>query len=439
MASVSSKKQKILLQNLISDVDLFAICNNIIQPDYFDPEYRPAVSFILDYYNQYNNIPTIDVIDGETAVVLDNVGKLLSDEFQYSADNIVKFCKERAVLREVINAHKYIEKDDLGTLVEQLTKAVQISLFHDLGTDVLSQVADRLKARQTEHISYSTGWSDLDKELGDGIRLTEMILFSANSGGGKSVALSNFALAMIKQGLDVLYISLELQEDMICDRFETMATKWNKATKFERMEETASIVEGLRHENGASIYVKYMEAEVTNSNAIKAYLKQFEMRHKKLPKVLIVDYLDIFGTNEKMSQTDVFTKDKLSSTQLRAIGNNPIHPMIMATASQQNRSAVGETEMNHSHIAGGLSKVNISDVYVSIVMTDTMRAQGIAEFMLLKTRSSGGVGHSVRLTWDPISLRFEGVQQNSIPTEKPNITKSLSPNSVSDLDELLLM
>lgn len=436
---VSSAKQKVLIENLLSDLDLFTVCSSIIKAEYFDPEFRQSVSFILDYYDKYSSLPTVDTIYGETELELIQRDPVPMDQFQYTTDSIATFCRERAVLREILNAQKLIEEQDYGTLVEKMTAAVQISLFSDLGTDVLSDVAERIEKRKEEHKYYSTGWPELDNQLGGGMRKTELLLLSAGSGGGKSIGMSNMALSFVDQGLDVLYISLELNEDMISDRFETMITKWDKKTKLSRIDETASIVEQYKHKNGATIIVKQMEGEKTNANDIRAYIKEYYLRFKKYPDALILDYLDVFETNQHRQYSNVHEKDKISSTQLRAIGNNVVHPMLMVTASQQNRSSVGETEMNHSHIAGGLSKISISDIYISIVMTDSMRAQGLATFALLKTRSSAGVGNTVHMIWDPVALTFtcSDQQVQAIPIEKPQLQFN-ADNKISELDDLLL-
>jgi hypothetical protein len=80
--------------------------------------------------------------------------------------------------------------------------------------------------------------------------------------------------------------------------------------------------------------------------------------------------------------------------------------MIGATASQQNRSAIDAQELNQSHIAGGLTKVNTVDWYISIVMTPTMKVAGEIMFYFLKSRSSDAVGKAVSLVWNNVSLRI---------------------------------
>lgn len=418
------EKQKLLIENLLSSRDLFALCANIISSKYFVPELRNSVQFIMEYYDQYSSIPNPKTISAETGTKFSiSEEGIPLDEFDYTAAEMEQFCKQRAVLNEVLNASKYIENGDYGTLTSRLEQAVLVSLQRDLGTSVLENVAERIERRKETRKPISTGMPNVDKILGGGLNRTELMMASANSGGGKSIFLSNLSINVAAQGHDVLYISLELSEDMVADRFETMITGWSKDEKLDRIKETATKVESLTSKGWGKIYVKYMEPE-SNANDVKAYLKEFELQFKCVPTLLVVDYLDIFGTNERQSFSNVYEKDKASSTQLRAIGNNPHYNMIMATASQQNRGAIDQTEMNQSHIAGGLSKVNIVDIYFSIVMTDAMRAEGVADFSFLKTRSSNGVGKVAEMKWDQVKLKFSSLSNGDdglkIPKKKSN-------------------
>ena len=156
----------------------------------------------------------------------------------------------------------------------------------------------------------------------------------------------------------------------------------------------------------------------------RAYLKEFELKFGYLPDLLIVDYLDIMGANEKVNADNVWEKDKRAAEQLRDIAFD--YNMYIAAASQQNRSAIDAQELNQSHIAGGLSKVNTVDIYASIIMTPTMKAAGEIGFSFLKTRNSDGVGKTVYMMWDNKTLRIlnkndnvdeDGVLLDNLPTK----------------------
>ena len=90
--------------------------------------------------------------------------------------------------------------------------------------------------------------------------------------------------------------------------------------------------------------------------------------------------------SKRVSPSDLFVKDKYVSEELRnyAVDKH----CLLATASQLNRASVEETEFDHSHIAGGLSKVQTADNVIGIQTSRAMRERGRYQIQFMKTRSS---------------------------------------------------
>jgi hypothetical protein len=84
---------------------------------------------------------------------------------------------------------------------------------------------------------------------------------------------------------------------------------------------------------------------------------------------------------------------------------------LLITASQLNRTAVEEIEFDHSHIAGGLSKVQTADNVMGIFTSAPMRERGRYQIQFMKTRSSSGVGQRVDLQFDIDSLRISDLPE----------------------------
>jgi hypothetical protein len=96
--------------------------------------------------------------------------------------------------------------------------------------------------------------------------------------------------------------------------------------------------------------------------------------------------------------------------------------MIVVTASQLNRASVEEVEFDHSHISGGISKINTADNVFGIFTTRSMRETGRYQLQLMKTRSSSGVGQKVELAFDIDSLRIVDAGEDEGYTPPPNST-----------------
>jgi hypothetical protein len=145
--------------------------------------------------------------------------------------------------------------------------------------------------------------------------------------------------------------------------------------------------------------------------------------------------------SKKISPADLFIKDKYVSEELRnlAVEKN----CVFVTAAQLNRGAVEEVEFDHSHISGGLSKIQTADNVFGIFTSRAMRERGRYQIQLMKTRSSSGVGMKIDLEFNLESLRIsdlpEDEQENNGATSRgsSSIIESIKARSTiqSRIDE----
>lgn len=419
---MKTEKQKLLIEYLISSPDVFALTTSIIRPSYFDPEFRNAVKFIQNYYELYNTTPDADQVYAESDVEV-TTKVITRDKIEYCATEIESFCKEEAISAAILACPELLDKGDYGKIETIIKEAITTSLHRSLGVNFFDDPEAMLKLL-VDSPAIPTGYTEFDEILGGGLSRQQMLLLSANSGGGKSMVMANFGLNLAQRGLKVLYISLELPVPMIYKRFISMVTGVGQRDILSRPSE---VVQKIKAAGKVieDIIIEQMPVGST-PNDLRAFLKEFELKHGYIPDVLIVDYLDLMNPNEKVSADNVFEKDKRSTEQLRQILVD--YDMIGITASQQNRGAVNATDLNHSHIAGGISKINTTDTYASIIFTDAMKAAGEMAIQFLKTRSSDGVGKMIYLGWNRTWLRVENKNQ---PKESLTLNKKVADNESS--------
>jgi hypothetical protein len=113
----------------------------------------------------------------------------------------------------------------------------------------------------------------------------------------------------------------------------------------------------------------------------------------------------------------LFIKDKFVSEELRNLAMEK--NCLFVTASQLNRGAVEEVEFDHSHISGGLSKIQTADNVFGIFTSRAMRERGRYQIQLMKTRSSSGVGAKIDLEFDVDTLRIRDLdEEEDSPTSR---------------------
>jgi KaiC/GvpD/RAD55 family RecA-like ATPase len=405
-------KEKLIIENLFSSTDVFARCIDIVNAKYFSPEFRPCVSFLKDYYDKYNSIPTAEAIKAETNTDLTK-REITRDIFNYTCDTVEEFCKNSALKIAIKEFLPEIDKSGSeGILQEKIKEAMSISLQKDLGLQMYGDPEEKLKKFAENEIYYSTGIPPVDDILMGGLARGTLTLVSANSGGGKSVMLANIGKYMSEAGLKVLYISLELKQEMIYLRIASMISKVSTRVWKQEISTIAHEINKLEEEEAGGLLIKRLPSG-TSANGIRSFLKLYELEFKELPDVLIVDYLDPMHPNEGIKNLSISEQDKLKSEQLVEILED--YNMIGLSASQQNREAIKNASPDQSIIAGGLSKINAVHNYISIFMDPIMRLNGEMLLYFLKTRTSMGHGQCIHVSFNPNNLIISSSHVKNVP------------------------
>ena len=171
----------------------------------------------------------------------------------------------------------------------------------------------------------------------------------------------------------------------------------------------------------------------SNINDIRSYLKEVQIQTGIRVDFVMVDYLDLLmPVSAKVSPNDLFVKDKYVSEELRNLAKEL--GVLMVTASQLNRSAVEEIEFDHSHISGGISKINTADNVFGIFTSRAMKERGKYQIQCMKSRSSTGVGQKIDLEYNIETMRITdagGDEQSGSGffAKKPSILESIKPQS----------
>ena len=399
----SEEKQKLLIDVLLSSEEVFARCQNILNDKFFVNRLRPAVRFMLDHAEKYNILPKIEHVNAQTGLKFINIPGIAIQHQESFLDEIEEFCKNRALANAILGATDLIEKGHYGEVERRIKEAMLISLQSDLGTNYFDDPRARLMRIKDKNGQVTTGWKSVDDKLYGGVNRGEITIWCAGSGVGKSLFLQNIAINFARQGLNVIYISLELSEELCSMRMDSMLSEVPTKEIFRKIDEVEIKVVQAGKRSG-SMHVKQMPQGST-CNDIKAYLKNYEIETGKRPDALVVDYLDLlFPNNKKIDPSNLFVKDKFVTEELRGLCVEK--QMIGQTAAQLNRGAVQEQEHDHSHISGGISKIQTADNVISIFASIAMKERGRYQIQFLKTRSSSGVGSKVDLGFDPNTLRI---------------------------------
>ena len=403
MKEYSAEIQKLFLEMMMQDAETFVRVQNIFNEENFDRSLREAAKFIREHSSEYKTMPTKEQILAQTGVDLKEVPDVGEGHYDWFMVEFEGFSRRHELERAILKAADMIENGEYDPVEKLIKDAVQISLTKDMGTDYFEDPRARLMKIKDNNGQVSTGWPTMDRRLFGGMNRGELNIFAGGSGSGKSLFMQNIAINWISQGLNGVFLTLELSEELCAMRMDAMVA--NVATKeiFKDLDTLEMKIRMVGKKSG-NLRIKYMPAQ-SNVNQIRAYLKELEIQTGKKADFIMVDYLDlVMPVSAKVSPSDLFVKDKYVSEELRNLAKE--FEILMITASQLNRSAVEEIEFDHSHISGGISKINTADNVFGIFTSRAMRERGRYQIQLMKTRSSSGVGQKVDLEFNLESLRI---------------------------------
>ena len=405
--------QKVYLEMMLADAETFVRCQGIFDHTLFDRKLQDAAEFVNEYTKQYSVMPDFETVNASCRTDLKAPKELKEGHLQWLMDDFESFTRHKALERAIINSADLLEKNDYGQVEAMVKDAVQIGLARDMGTDYFLDPRARLMGLKDKNGQVSTGWDTMDRKLFGGFNRGELNIFAGGSGAGKSLFLANLGVNWALQGLNVVYLTLELSEQLVSMRVDSMVTGITTRDIFKNIDDVEMKVKMIGKKSGA-LQVKYMPSGKT-TNDIRAYLKEYEIKVGKKVDVLLVDYLDLLmPVGKKISAENLFVKDKYVSEELRNLAMEL--QCVFVTAAQLNRGAVEEVEFDHSHISGGLSKIQTADNVIGIFTSRAMRERGRYQLQLMKTRSSSGVGSKVDLKFNPDTLRIEDLDEGDEET-----------------------
>jgi len=416
--------QKLFLEMMLEDAQGYVRVQNIYNPENFDRSLRPAAEFLKEHGDKYKTLPDRAQISATTGVKLQPVPELNEGHFEWFMTEFEAFTRRQELERAILKAADLLEKGDYDPVEKLIKDAVQISLTKDMGTDYFADPKGRIEKYFNSGGQVSTGWPQMDRLLYGGFSRGELNIFAGGSGSGKSLVMMNIALNWVQAGLSGVYITLELSEELTSLRTDAMLT--NMSTKDIRKDiDTTELKVKMVGKKSGNYQVKGLPAQ-SNINDIRAYLKEYQIQTGKRVDFVMIDYLDLLmPVSAKVSPNDLFVKDKYVSEELRNLAKEL--QILMVTASQLNRSAVEEVEFDHSHISGGISKINTADNVFGIFTSRQIKERGKYQIQCMKSRSSTGVGQKIDLEYNIDTMRITdaGGEDGENSFRKPSLMDSI--------------
>ena len=377
---------KIISSLLGEKVFLQTICD-ILEPEYFDSDSNKWIAqTIRDYFFEYKTSPTLEVMkvrideienDILKVAVVDGLKEswrlIQSTDLKFVQEQTLEFCRNQVIKAAIMDSVDLLEVGQYDEIKKMVDEAMKAGSERDLGHDYIVGIEERLTKSTRDTVK--TGWDPIDEVMDGGLGGGELGVVVAPAGIGKTWCLQSMGASAVKNGLNVVHYTLELNQNYVGLRYDTIFSGVPTANIKFYQDDVKKKIDQLK----GTLLIKYFPTKSATVQTLAAHLSQIEIQGTK-PDLVLVDYADILkgmGSEKRHVLENIYE-------DLRGLAGEIECPIW--TASQANRSSLEEEVIDATKVAEAYSKVMIADFVVSVSRKVEDKIANTSRFHVIKNR-----------------------------------------------------
>ena len=381
--------QSKIIASLMSDVKFIQTISDILEPDMFDSDSNKwLVKTIRDYFYEYKKQPTLEVVKYKVDEIDNDVLKsgvvdklrdvwknIEATDLEFVQSETLDFCKNQTLKNAILESVDMLENKNYDGIKSIIDNAMKAGSERDLGHDYIPSLEMRLE--ESARITVKTPWDVINDITDGGLGAGELGVVVAPAGIGKSWTLQALGSEVVRKGKTVVHYSLELNENYVGLRYDSIFSGVTTANIKYHKEEVEKKLQSLP----GKLLIKYFPTKAASVQTLGSHLKQIELSGVDIDMV-IVDYADILmptgNFKEKRHAIGNIYED------LRGLAGELEIPIW--TASQANRSALEEDVIGADKVAEDYSKVMTADFVISMSRKVEDKIANTGRFHVIKNR-----------------------------------------------------
>lgn len=423
----SDNIQRGILYLLKSDKDFYLQIVNLVKPEHFEfPSHSKIFKTVHAYYEKYGKLPTDEFILQDVKEDLgarENVSDY-EDELtyinsldtsavgnpEYMLDLVETFAKKEAMKSAIAESISLVKEDRMEEVEALVKEALLVHRDVDTGQHYFADLPDRwdrtFNAEKTD--KYKTVLPSLNRSLEGGLGRKELAMVVAPPGVGKSLYLVNQGVHAMIEGRKVLYISLEMSEDKIAQRFDSVMTlvpQFKLKDPASQLTVTERLALFKEQFPGSELVIKEFPTGQASSNTLRNLLVQLQNYNNFEPDVVIIDYLELLRPVREI-QAEYQAQQRIAE-EVRGVAME--FNILVWTATQTNRMGRMVQVITDAELGDSYGKIRTCDFAISLNQSEEEFDNGCMRAYVIKSRN-GRPRFSVPMGVDYGTLRMTEVE-----------------------------
>jgi replicative DNA helicase len=367
---------------------------DVLQPKHFTYAHLQELSNILnEHRNKYKTFPSLEMAllqlrqgaGGEDPALMVMAVEFfkktqespIGGDRPFIEESSLEFCKRQTLVAAVGKCLEQIEGKKYDSIAGTIREALDKGTPRDHGHDYHEGVERR--AEQAVREPISTGWPVMDKYLNGGWERKTIATFIAATGAGKSMVMVNCAAALVEQGLNVLYVTLEMADFKIGLR----ADSWYSGVAIDdvgkKKDEVRASIDARAK---GKLIIKEWPTKRASVETIRGHVQRLKQTRGLKFDAIIVDYPDLLKSVRSYGEK----RHELEGNYEELRGLAQEENCVMIVADQTNRSGLDQELVTISNIAEAYSKATVCDLIITVTRTQQDKIEGTGKFLIAKSR-----------------------------------------------------
>lgn len=385
--------EKTILSNLLFNEEYTRKVLPFIKDEYFrDHNQKLTFNLIQGYISKYNALPSKEAL----RIDLQNKNNLSEPLFKgvneiidslendkktsesWLVEHTEKFCQDQALFNAISKSIQLISGDDKvdiskGAIPELLSSALSVSFDTNIGHDLVADWERRFELYHTKETKIPFNLDYFNKITKGGLSKKTLNICLAGTGVGKSMFMCHCAAGNLIDGLNVLYITLEMAEERIAERID--ANLMNVA-----IDELSVLpkdvyqkkIEKIKSKTIGKLIIKEYPTASAGANNFRYLLNELKLKKNFKPDIIYVDYLNICNSSRLKvgSNVNSYLYVKAIAEELRGLAVE--HNLPIVSATQTNRTGYTNSDVGLEDTSESFGLPATADFMFAIITNDQL-------------------------------------------------------------------